>query len=129
MQNHTKKQQEESKHLYHTLAALKRYIPASLVASLPNSETINHPSSKYTYTKSTSKHIHHHYAPSVRLTHTTHIIPSTAPTYAPHCHPWICGQTPLEKVHCCRDGQRSWLVDHKWEDRVPPPISNGHGIG
>ena len=27
-------------------------------------------------------------------THTTHIISSTAPTYAPHCHPWICGQTP-----------------------------------
>ena len=29
-------------------------------------------------------------------THTTHIISSTAPTYAPHCHPWICGQTPAE---------------------------------
>ena len=29
-------------------------------------------------------------------THTTHIISSTAPTYAPHCHPWICGQTPPE---------------------------------
>ena len=25
----------------------------------------------------------------------THIISSTAPTYAPHCRPWICGQTPL----------------------------------
>ena len=53
-----------------------------------------------TYTKSTSKHIHHHYAPSVRLTHTTHIISSTAPTYAPHCHPWICGQNlPTSKGH------------------------------
>ena len=29
-------------------------------------------------------------------THTTHIISSTAPTYAPHCHPWICVQTPPE---------------------------------
>ena len=29
-------------------------------------------------------------------THTTHIISSTAPTYAPRCHPGICGQTPLE---------------------------------
>ena len=38
--------------------------------------------------------IHHHYTPSVTSTHTTHIIYSTAPTYAPHCHPWICGQTP-----------------------------------
>ena len=24
----------------------------------------------------------------------THVISSTAPTYVPHCHPWICGQTP-----------------------------------
>ena len=42
------------------------------------------------------KHIHHQYAPSVTSTHTTHIISSTAPTYAPHCRPWICGQTPPE---------------------------------
>ena len=34
-------------HLHHTLAALKRYLPASL----PNPEQINHPSSKYIYTK------------------------------------------------------------------------------
>ena len=46
--------------------------------------------------KATPKHIHHHYAPSVTSTHTTHIISSTAPTYAPHCRPWICGQTPPE---------------------------------
>ena len=39
---------------------------------------------------------HHHYAPSVTSTHTTHIISSTAPIYAPHCHPRICGQTPPE---------------------------------
>ena len=44
--------------------------PASLVALLPNSEQINHPSSKHTCTKSTPNHIHHHYAPSVTLTHT-----------------------------------------------------------
>ena len=54
------------------------------------------PSSNHTYTKSTPNHIHHHYAPSVTLTYTTHIISSTSPTYTPHCHPWICGQTPLE---------------------------------
>ena len=29
-----------------------------------------------TYTKSRTKHIHYHYAPSVTLTHTTHIISS-----------------------------------------------------
>ena len=32
----------------------------------------------------------------VTPTHTTHSISSTAHTYAPRCHPWICGQTPLE---------------------------------
>ena len=68
-------------------------LPASLVAPLPSSEQTNLPSSNHTYTKSTPKHIHHHYAPCVTSTHTTHIISSTAPTYAPHCRPWICGQT------------------------------------
>ena len=57
-------------------------------------EQTNLPSSNHTYTKSTPKHIHHHYAPSVTSTHTTHIISSTAPTYAPHCRPWICGTDP-----------------------------------
>ena len=41
---------------------------------------INHPSSNHIYTKSTPNHIHHHYAPSVILKHTTHIISSTSPT-------------------------------------------------
>ena len=59
-----------------------------------NSEQINHPSLNNIYTKLTSNHIHHHYAPSVTLAYTTHIMTSTAPTYAPHCHPWICGQSP-----------------------------------
>ena len=81
-------------HLHHTLAALKRDFPASFVAPLPNSEQTNLPSSNHTYTKSTTKHIHHHYAPSITSIHTTHIISSAAPTYTPHCHPWICGQIP-----------------------------------
>ena len=79
----------------HTSSSEER-LPASLVAPLPSSGQTNLPSSNHTYTKSTPKHIHHHYAPSVTSTHTTHIISSTAPTYAPHCHPWICGQTPPE---------------------------------
>ena len=49
-------------------------------------------------------------------------------TYAPHCHPWICGQTPPEWLHCWSDGRRSWLVDHKREHRTPP-TSKGHGSG
>ena len=56
----------------------------------------NHPSSIHTYTKSTTNYIHHHNDPSATPTHTTHTISSTAPTYAPHCHTWICGHTPLE---------------------------------
>ena len=75
-------------HLHHTLAALKTDFPASLIAPLPNSEQTNLSSSNHTYTKSTPNHIHHHYAPFATLTHTTHTISSTAPTYAPHCHPW-----------------------------------------
>ena len=75
------------------ISSSEEILPASLVAPLPNSEQINHPSSNHIYSKLTQNHIHHHYPPSVTLTHTTHIISSTAPTYAPHCHPWICGQT------------------------------------
>ena len=115
-------------HLHHTLAALKRHFPASLVAPFPNSEQINHPSSNHIYTKSTPNHIHHHYSPSVTLTHTTHIISSTAPTYAPHCHPWICGQTPPVWLHCWPDERRSWLVDHK-RDRRTPPLARVMGVG
>ena len=62
-------------------------------------------------TKSTPNHIHHHYVPSATPTHTKHTISSTSPTYAPHCHPWIYGQTPLEKC---------WLVDQKRDDRTTP---------
>ena len=94
-----KRQYKYCAHLHHPLTVMKRYFPASLVAPLPDSEQINHPSSNHTCTKPTPNHIHHHYAPAVTLTQTTHIISSTAPTYAPHCHPWICGQPPPELLH------------------------------
>ena len=55
---------------HYTLAALKRNVPASLVAPVPNSEQINHPFSNHTYTKSTPNHIHYLYAPFVTPTHT-----------------------------------------------------------
>ena len=58
----------------------------------------------------------------------THIISSTSPTYAPHCHPWICGQTPPKWLHYLPDGRRSWLVDHNGEHRTPT-TSKGHGSG
>ena len=70
--------------------------PASLVAPLPNSEQINHPSSNHTYTKSTPTHIHHHYVPFVTHTQIIHILSSNAPTYTPHCYPWLYGQIPPE---------------------------------
>ena len=83
--------------------------------TLAQLRTNNLPSSHHTYTKSTPNHIHHHYAPSATPTHTTHTISSTAPTYAPHCHPWICGQ--IWRWWC---GEIWWLVDQR-RDRTPPP--------
>ena len=71
----------------------RRRHPCLTRRTLAQLRTINHPSSKYAYTKLTPKHIHHHYAPSVTLTHTTHAISSTTPTYAPHCYPYIWGYT------------------------------------
>ena len=92
----------------HTCSSEER-LPASLVTPLPNSEQTNLPSSYHTYTKSTPKHIHHHYAPSATSTHTTHIISSTAPTYAPHCHPWICGQVCWSDCTAGQiDGEAGW---------------------
>ena len=90
------------------ISSSEERLSASLVAPLPNSEQTNIPSSNHTYKKSTPNHIHHHYATP---THTTHTISSTVPTYAPHCNPWICGQTPLELLARWRDklagGQRT----------------------
>ena len=56
------------------ISSSEEILPASLVAPLPNSEQMNHRTSNHIYTKSTPNHIHHHYVPSVTLTHTTHII-------------------------------------------------------
>ena len=33
---------------------------------------------------------------------------------------WIYGHPTPERRHCWPDGRRSWLVDHKREDRTPP---------
>ena len=99
------------------ISSSEEILHALLVAPLLNSDQINHLSSNHIYTMSTPKHSHHHYTPFV--TH-THIISSTAPIYALHYHPWIRGQTLPELLHCWPYGQRSWLVDHKREDRTPP---------
>ena len=82
---------------HHILADLKIYFPASLVAPLPISEQINHPSLNHTYTKSMPNHTHHRYSSS-HTRHMTHIIPSTTPIHAPE-----------------------QFVDHKREDRTPLP--------
>ena len=39
---------------------------------------------------------------------------------APHCHPWICWQTPLEWWSCWPDGEISWLVDQSGMIGLPP---------
>ena len=69
-----------------------------------------------------AKHTHHHYSPFVTPPHTTHTISSAAPTYAPHCHPWICLWTYPA------DGEISWLVDQKRDD-LTPPTNKGEGNG
>ena len=61
-----------------------------------------------------------HPSPLFPLCNTTHTISSTAPTYTPHCHTWICGQTTLEWWSCWLDGEISWLVDQKRGDWTPP---------
>ena len=99
-------QHHKNKHAQYI--ALKRYFRVSLVA--PNQNNLNH-----TYTKSTPK-THHHYAPFV------------TPTYAPHCHPWIYGQTLLVCLRCWPDVWKSWVVDHTREDRNRP-ISKVQGNG
>ena len=106
-----------------TLAQLRTNKSPFLISYLHKVDAKTHPSPLCPLCN-----IHHHHALSVTSTHTTHIISSTAPTYAPHCHPWICGQTPPEWLHCWPDGRRSWLVDHKREHRTPP-TSKGHGSG
>ena len=41
-------------------------------------------------------------------THNTHhLFNCTHNTYAPRCHPCICGQTPLVWRHCWPDGRKS----------------------
>ena len=109
-------------------AILKRYFPALLVATLPNSEEINNPSSKYTYTKSTPNHIHHHYAPSVTLTYTTHVSSSTAP----HTHHIVTpGFVDRHRRSDCTagqmDGETGWLTTYQ-KIRLPP-LAMVMGVG
>ena len=70
-------------HLHHTLAALKRDFPASLVAPVPNSEQeiSLHQIIPTIYTKSTPNYIHQHYAPSA-----THIRHTSSLQQHPHTH-------------------------------------------
>ena len=95
-------------HLYHKLADLKRYFPASLITPLSNSEQINHNSSNHTYTKSMPNHIHHHHSSSVTLTYTTHIISSTAPMYHIVTHRCVDGPRRGDCTAGQMDGEAGW---------------------
>ena len=72
---------EDSRLTRHTLAQHRTNKPPFLKSYLHKVDAKSHPSPLY---------------PSVTPTHTTHIISSTSPTYAPRCYPWICGQIPPE---------------------------------
>ena len=66
----------------------------------------------------------YHYAPSVTHTPTTHIIiSSTAPTYAPHCHPWICRHSIPCRSDCTADW---WTTSGKIR---LPPLARVMGVG
>ena len=105
------------------ISSSEEILPRLTRHTLTQLKTNKSPFIKSYYTKSTPNHIHHHYTPSVTHTYMTHLISSTAPTYAPHCHPWICEQTPPKWL-------RSWLLDHKLEDRTPPPpLARVMGVG
>ena len=99
--------------ILHTLPPLinsyEEILPGLARRTLANSEHIHHPSSNHTYTKSMQNHIHHHYASSVTRTHTTHILSSTAPTYAPHCPHRRDGTADLmDGTTDLMDGEAGW---------------------
>ena len=103
-------------------------LPCLTRRTLAKLRTNKFPFLNHTYAKSTPVHIHHHYAPSVTSTHTAHIISSTEPTYAPHCHPWICGQTPPGDCTAGQmDGEAGWWTTIG--NIGLPPTSKGHGRG
>ena len=66
--------------------------------------------SNHTYTKSTLKHINQQYAHSVTSTYTTHIVSSTAPTYAPIATPGFVD----------RPRWGGGAADQKWDELSPP---------
>ena len=114
------------RNLHHTLAALKRHFPASLVVPLPNSEQISHPSSSHIYTKSTPNHINHHYAPSVTLTHTSFL------QLHPHTHHIVTpGFVDRPRWSYCTAGQMDgeagwWMTSGNIE---LPPLARVMGVG
>ena len=97
--------------------------------TLAQSEQINHPSSIHIYTKSMSNHIHHHYTPSVALTHTTHNLFKCTP----HTHHII---TPrfMDRPHrgdCTAgqmDGDAGWWTT-SGNIGLPPSLARVMGVG
>ena len=94
--------------------------------TLAQLKTINHPSSKYAYTKLTPKHIHHHYAPSVTLTHTTSL------QLHPHPHHIV---TPIFVDIPCRSECTAGQMDGEagcWTTRGKfglTPLARVMGVG
>ena len=61
--------------------------------------------------------------------HTTYIISSTAPTYAPHCHHLICGQTPPAGVTALLARWTDKMAGGPHGETSDSPTSKGHGNG
>ena len=87
--------------------------------TLAQLRTNKSPFSSHIYTKSTPNHIHHHNAPFVTLTHTTHIISSTAPTSRTTLSPLDLWTDPVGVAALLARWTEKLAVDHKREHRTP----------
>ena len=76
----------------HTLAQLRTYKSPFIKSYLHKVNNKSHPSPLCPLCNTYTHDTHH----LLVLLLSTHIISSTASTYAPHCHLWICGETPPE---------------------------------
>ena len=56
------------------------------------------------------------------------IVSSTVPTYATHCHPWICGQTRRSEYPAGQmDGEAGWWITSRKIGL--PPLARVMGVG
>ena len=111
------------------ISSSEEILPRIIRRTLAQLITIKSPFLNSYLHKIAPNHIHHHYAPSGTLTHTTRIISSNTPTYTPHSHPWICVDRPRwsDRTVDQMDGEAGWWTTN---GKIgPPPTSKILGSG